>query len=71
MARLVLIAVLFTFLFIQLASSQDTQACIDAGIALGAATQCQGNDRSVVCAGECRELATAFFDACGDDVSSF
>ena len=74
MARLVLIAMLFTFMFIQLASSQDapSQACIDATLALGTATQCQptGADAvSVVCGSECQSLYNAVFDNCAGDVS--
>ena len=73
MARLVLAVVLFTIFFIQLASSQDTpsQACINAGIAIGAATQCQMTednvDLSVLCGSECRGLINAVFDNCPTD----
>ena len=72
MARLVLIAMLFTLLLIQLASSQDvpSQACIDVTLALGTATQCEGTDNlTVVCGRECRNLFNAVFDSCPGNVS--
>ena len=74
MARLVLIAMLFTFMFIQLASSQDTpnQACIDASLALAAATQCQdADDLSTLCSSGCRDLYNAVFNNCPIDAVSY
>ena len=72
MARPILIAVLLTFLSVQLVSCQDpSQACTNATLALQTATQCQQDgddiDRSVVCNGECRSLTEAVLDACADD----
>ena len=69
MARLVLIAMLFTVL---LASSQDipSQACIDATLAIETATRCQGTDNlTVVCGRECGNLFNAVFDSCPGNVS--
>ena len=59
-------------MFIQLASSQDvrSQACIDATLAIGTATQCGGSENlTVVCGRECRNLFNAVFDSCPGNVS--
>ena len=75
MARLIFIAVLLTFLSVQLVSSQDrpSQECLEATSAIATSTRCSGDiddvDRSVACNGECRSLAEAFFNACADQVS--
>ena len=71
MARVVLIAMLFSFMFIQLASSQDvpSQACINATLALGNVTQCAGTDTNALCGSECLDLFDAVFDNCSGQVS--
>ena len=67
MARVVLIAVVLAFLFIQLASSQVSQACQDALTTLVAnAAQC--NTVETVCNNPCRGYYDAVFDNCPADV---
>ena len=64
MARVVLIAVVLV-IFIQLASSQDSQPCIDATNSL---RQCS-ND--TVCSNPCRGYFNDFVNNCGEISGSF
>ena len=69
MARVVLIAVVFAFLFIQLASSQISVACTNA-LATLATNINQCNTADTACTGTCRGYYDAVFDNCAADVCS-
>ena len=69
MARVVLITVVFAFLFIQLASSQVTQACTNALTTLGN-NQAQCTTVETVCVNPCRGYYDAVFANCAADVST-
>ena len=74
MDRLVLIAVSFTFLFVQLTSGQLSEECDTAESNLYSTSSCfidipDNMNLSVICGAQCNTLQNTYFDRCAGEVS--